>query len=120
MSIAEMIEQLAGDLKNYATTESIFGEPMEIQGATIVPVCRMSVGYGGGGGEGEEGSDGDKGSAGGAGGGVSIEPAALIVAKDGEVSVVAIKNRESKLDTLIETIPKTIEKLTREKDKDEG
>ncbi len=112
MQIAEMIEQLADDLKSYASTSSIFGEPIELQGATVIPVSKMSVGYGGGGGEGKEGSSGDRGEGGGAGGGVKIEPAALIIAKDGEVSVVSIKARESKFDSLIEMIPEAVEKFS--------
>ncbi|MCF7876169.1 sporulation protein [Candidatus Bipolaricaulota bacterium] len=112
MKVDEMIEQLADDLKSYASTSSIFGEPMEIQGATVIPVSKMSVGYGGGGGEGEEGSSGDKGGGGGAGGGVKIEPAALIIAKDGEVSVASIKAKESKFDSLIEMIPEAVEKFS--------
>jgi len=123
MKIDEMIEQLAEDLKSYASTSSIFGEPMELNGATVVPVSKMSVGYGGGGGEGEEGSSGDKGGGGGAGGGVKIEPAALIIAKDGEVSVVSIKAKESKFDSLIEMIPEAVEKFSKkqcETEEEEG
>jgi len=119
MQITEMIEQLADDLKSYASTSSIFGEPIEIQGATVIPVSKMSVGYGGGGGEGEEGSSGDKGGGGGAGGGVKIEPAALIIAKGGEVSVVSIKDKESKFDSLIEMIPEAVEKFTKKKSEKE-
>lgn len=116
MFIAEMIEKLADDLKSYASTEAIFGEPMELQGTTVVPVCKMSVGYGGGGGSGEDQSGEEKGSGGGAGGGVKIEPAALIVAKEGEVSVVAISGKGTKFDSLIEMIPKTVEKFTEKKE----
>ncbi len=111
MEIAEMVEQLADDLKSYASTSSIFGEPIELQGATVIPVSKMSVGYGGGGGEGEEGSSGDKG-VGGAGGGVKIEPAALIIARNEEVSVVSIKDEKSKVGSLIEMIPEAVEKIS--------
>jgi len=117
MEITEMIEQLADDLKSYASTSSIFGEPIEIQGATVIPVSKMSVGYGGGGGEGEEASSGDKGGGGGAGGGVKIEPAALIIAQDGEVSVVPIKAKDSKFDSLLGMIPEAVEKFSKKKDK---
>lgn len=120
MRIDEMIEQLADDLKSYASTSSIFGEPIELQGATVIPVSKMSVGYGGGGGEGEEGSSGDKGGGGGAGGGVKIEPAALVIAKDGDVSVVSIKGEGSKLDSLIEMIPEAVEKLSKKSGEDNG
>jgi len=125
MNIAEMIEALAEDLKSYASTQAIFGEPMELQGNSVVPVCKMSVGYGGGGGEGSDESGKGSGSGGGAGGGVKIEPAALIVAREGEVSVVASGKKESKFDSLIELIPEAVEKIAnkakeKKKEKEEG
>ena len=119
MEIAEMIKQLADDLKSYASTSSIFGKPMELNGATVIPVSKMSVGYGGGGGEGEEGSSGDKGGGGGADGGVKIEPAALIIANKGDVSVVSIKAKESKFDSLIEMIPEAVEKFSKKQSEKE-
>ncbi len=111
MKISEMIESLAEDLKSYASTDAIFGEPMQLKESTIVPVCKMSVGYGGGGGEGRDEEDSSVGSGGGAGGGVKIEPAALIVESKGDVSVVAIGEKGSKFDSIIELIPEAVEKI---------
>ena len=116
MIVQDVLRQLAEDMKQFAKTETIFGEPIEIQGNTVIPVCKMSIGYGGGGGEGEgEGTDekkrGGKGTGVGAGAGVKIEPAALIIAKEGKISVVGIRAKGSKLETLLEMLPETIEKL---------
>jgi len=120
MIVQDVLKQLAEDMKQFAKTETIFGEPIEIQGNTVIPVCKMSIGYGGGGGEGEgtdEKKRGGKGTGAGAGAGVKIEPAALIIAKEGEVSVVGIRAKGSKLETLLEMIPETIEKLKAKKTK---
>ena len=120
MIVQDVLRQLAEDMKQFAKTETIFGEPIEIQGSTVIPVCKMSIGYGGGGGEGEgtdEKKRGGKGTGAGAGAGVKIEPAALIIAKEGEISVVGIRAKGSKLETLLEMIPETIEKLKAKKTK---
>ena len=120
MIVQDVLRQLAEDMKQFAKTETIFGEPIEIQGNTVIPVCKMSIGYGGGGGEGEgtdEKKRGGKGSGAGAGAGVKIEPAALIIAKEGEVSVVGIRAKGSKLEALLQMIPETIEKLKAKKTK---
>jgi len=120
MIVQDVLRQLAEDMKQFAKTETIFGEPIEIQGSTVIPVCKMSVGYGGGGGEGEgtdEKKRGGKGSGAGAGAGVKIEPAALIIAKEGKISVVGIRAKGSKLEALLEMIPETIEKLKAKKTK---
>jgi len=120
MIVQDVLRQLAEDMKQFAKTETIFGEPIEIQGNTVIPVCKMSIGYGGGGGEGEgtdEKKRGGKGTGAGAGAGVKIEPAALIIAKEGEISVVGIRAKGSKLETLLEMLPETIEKLKAKKTK---
>jgi len=123
MIVQDVLRQLAEDMKQFAKTETIFGEPIEIQGNTVIPVCKMSIGYGGGGGE-AEGTDekkrGGKGAGAGAGAGVKIEPAALIIAKEGEVSVVGIRAKGSKLEALLEMIPEAIEKLKAKKTKEAG
>ena len=120
MIAQNVIKQLAEDLKLFAKAETIFGEPIEIQGNTVIPVCKMSIGYGGGGGEGE-GVDPKKGkgkgSGAGAGGGVKIEPTALIIAREGKVSVVEIQSKGSKLEALLEKVPETMEKLVAAKEK---
>ena len=120
MIVQDVLRQLAEDMRQFAKTETIFGEPIEIQGNTVIPVCKMSIGYGGGGGEGEgtdEKKRGGKGTGAGAGAGVKIEPAALIIAKEGEVSVVGIRAKGSKLEALLEMIPEAIEKLKAKKPK---
>ena len=118
MIVQDVLKQLAEDLKSFGSTETIFGEPIDVQGNSVIPVCKLSVGYGAGGGEGE-GEGGDKkggqgtgkGSGAGGGGGVKLEPAALVIAKDGEISVVGIQTKESRLGKLLEMLPEVIEKV---------
>ena len=120
MIVSEILKQLGADLKNFASSDVVFGEPVELEGTKIVPMSKLSVGYGGGGGEGE-GKDSKSGSGegygGGAGGGVKMEPVAVIVVKDGEVSVAKIGKKESKLESLIDLIPEALEKIKGTKEK---
>ena len=125
----DIFNKLSTDLRSYADSDTVFGETIDLEGAKIVPVCKLSVGYGGGGGEGE-GKDekskaGGKGHGGGAGGGLKIEPVAIIVSVDGEVSVASIGGKESKLQSLIDLIPEALEKFKgsspkSEEEKEEG
>ena len=122
MIVSEILKQLGEDLKNFAKSDIVFGEPIELEGTKIVPMCKLSVGYGGGGGQGEgrdEKSAGGEGYGGGAGGGVRMEPVAVIVAKDGEVSVAKVGGKESKLKPLLDLIPEALEKLKGGKEEEE-
>ena len=122
MLVEDVLKTLAGDLKTFAKTETIFGDPLEIQGTTIIPVSKISMGYGGGAGEGQGSDDkhgSGKGTGGGAGAGVKIEPAALIIAKDGDISVVGVQ-ASSKWGELIELIPEALQKFMEAKGKESG
>jgi len=120
MIVQEVLMQLAEDLKRFAKTETIFGEPIEIQGNTVIPVCKLSIGYGGGGGEAgkDEKETSGKNIGVGVGGGMKLEPAALIIAREGKISVVGIQAKKGKLEALLGMIPETIEKLVKGKGKE--
>jgi len=114
MITQDVLKQLAEDLKQFARTETIFGQPITIEGSTIIPVCKVSIGYGSGGGEGEGGAGqkgAGKGTGSGGGGGVKVEPSALVIVKDGDVSVVTISSKGAKFEALLEKLPLAIEKL---------
>ena len=65
----ELIEQIGEKVGRSAQVSTIFGEPVERQGVTVIPVAKARFGFGGGGGQGsrDEGSGGGGGGGGGAG-----------------------------------------------------
>lgn len=109
----QIIKTLMDEIKTIARSETILGEPITVGPTTIIPVCRILLGFGAGGGEGEmEGKKGG-GSGGGGGGGVRVEPAAFIVIKGDEVTVMGAK--PGKLEGLFEAVPGIIEKIQKVK-----
>jgi uncharacterized spore protein YtfJ len=75
---ATFIEGLAERLGARAGATAVFGEPVEREGVTVIPVARTAWGFGGGAGEAEEG--------GGQGGGGGARSTAIgyIELRDGE------------------------------------
>src|SRR5436190_169345 len=121
MVVQDVLKQMAEDIKHFTRTETIFGEPIEIQGNTVIPICKVAIGYGGGGGEGEGPAQpkiGGKGAGAGGGAGLKIDPAALIVARDGKISVIQIGGSESKVGSLLDKIPEMVERMRTAKGKD--
>ena len=104
----ELIKSILDELKAIAKTETIVGEPITIGDKTIVPVCKITLGFGAGGGTGGA-KDKGEGSGSGGGGGVAIFPAAFIVIKGDEVSVLGVK--PGKWEYILEAIPGIIEKF---------
>ncbi len=105
----QIIKTLMDEIKAIARTETILGQPITVGGATIIPVCRIMLGFGAGGGEGEMEEKKGGGSGGGGGGGVKVEPAAFVVIRGEEVTVMGA--RPGKLEGLFEAVPGIIEKI---------
>jgi len=112
----QILKTLLDEIKTIAKTETILGEPISIGSNTIIPVCRILIGFGAGGGEGEM-QEKRGGSGGGGGGGVRVEPAAFIVIRGEEVTVLGTK--PGKLEGLFEAVPGIIEKIQQIKAKRE-
>ena len=111
-SVSDLIKSVVGELKEVARSETVIGQPVTIGDRTVVPVVKISFGFGAGGGQGEAGTTG--GFGGGGGGGAKIEPAAFIVMdKDG---IKLLPLGKGKWDAIIDAIPGIAKKLGKLKD----
>ena len=72
----QFLEKLAERVGSKATIKAVFGDPIERNGTTIVPVAKVRWGFGGGTGTGpsSEAADAPVGTGTGAGGGATAEP----------------------------------------------
>jgi uncharacterized spore protein YtfJ len=77
MNATEMLQRIGESLGSTATVKSVFGEPIHVEGKTVVPVAKVAYGFGAGGGSGTRGS-GEGGEGGGGGGGVRAFPAGVL------------------------------------------
>src|SRR5438034_8881887 len=71
-----LLERIGETVGQRAQVSTMFGEPVEGEGVTVIPVARARFGFGGGGGSGSR--EGDEGSGGGGGGGVAVGPIGYI------------------------------------------
>jgi uncharacterized spore protein YtfJ len=78
---AEVLERLAEKLGSKASVSAVFGDALTREGITIIPVAKVSFGFGGGVGRGHR--QGDIAQGGGGGGGASAAPAGYIEITDG-------------------------------------
>lgn len=124
MEPTDLLKALVEEVRKLADTSVIIGEPITVAGNTVIPVTRLMVGFGGGSGSGEGGDESKKqqgrGAGGGGGGGVRVEPAAFIVAKGDELSILAAPGKRGAASELFEHLPDLVEKLleaTKEKSK---
>jgi uncharacterized spore protein YtfJ len=100
-------------MRQVAKTETVIGEPIEVAGNTILPVSRITMGFGGGTGHGEGGDEAkhNTGEGEGGGGAIRVDPAAFIIIKEGKVEVQAVPAKRGALDELFERMPDMLDKV---------
>jgi uncharacterized spore protein YtfJ len=101
----EILDALMKNLKDLISTKSIVGEPITVGKTTILPVMKVSLGFGAGG-PGELLKN-----AGGGGGGVSITPVGFLVVEEGRAMM--ITPQSGRWDWIIESIPDLVERMAK-------
>jgi uncharacterized spore protein YtfJ len=84
--VTHFLDQLASRLGGRATAQAVYGEPVERDGITVIPVARVGWGFGGGAGRGksQDQPDNGEGSGEGGGGGAAVRPLGYIEISDGK------------------------------------
>src|SRR5438309_11479366 len=94
MGSVMLLQSLKDGILSQASVKAIYGEPIEAQGKTIIPVARIPYGYGAGAGTGGVGDTSAKGEGGGGGGGVRAVPVGVIEVSDQPTRFVPISDRK--------------------------
>ena len=110
-TLPNMLENTIAKIREMVDVNSVIGEKIVVGDTTIIPVSKVSVGFGGG------GSDYTKDAnafGGGAGGGVKVHPICfLIVGKDGNVRMMPVPTpANTTADRLVEMVPDTLDKIS--------
>jgi uncharacterized spore protein YtfJ len=112
LGVEATIKEIAGELERIATTKTVVGDPITAAGKTIIPISRISMGFGAGGGEGKR--DTESGYGGGGGAGAKIEPVAFIMLSEEEARIFRLSERSdagSILSSIPDLVPEIMDKL---------
>ena len=108
-NLGSLMETTMQNIKNMVDVNTVVGEPIFTpDGITLIPVSRVTYGFGGGGAEFAQ----SKGYGGGTGCGVKVEPVGFLVVKDGGVRMLnVIPPANNTLDRIIDMVPGLVEKV---------
>ena len=111
--LPNMLESTIQKIREMLDVNTVVGTPIETQdGVTIIPVSKISVGFGGGGSE-FANKTGAEPFGGGVGGGVKVSPVCFLVVKDGNVRMLSVPTpANSTTERIVEMIPDTLDKIT--------
>lgn len=122
--VENLVKTTLGELEKVLSTRTVVGEPITVEGATIIPLISVGFGFGAGGGEGRgEAKQRGEGSGGGTGGGAWVRPRAVIIIDKGGVRIEPIMGGMSyAIERMGEAVPRMVEKFMekREERKKEG
>ena len=109
-SITAVMESSMAKIREMVDSNTIVGEPITTpDGVTLIPVSRLSFGFGCGGGD--YGKQPDKLGAG-AAAGVRVEPMAFLVVKDGVTRMLPVAAPAiSTVDRAIELVPQVLDRV---------
>ena len=110
--LPNMLESTMQKIREMVDVNSVIGETITTpDGVTIIPVSKVSVGFGGGGSD-FASKSGENPFGGGVGGGVKVTPICFLIVKDGNVRMMPVAEPASTTaDRIVEMIPDTIDKL---------
>jgi len=120
MSVEDLIKTMMQEFREIVKTETVVGKPMVVGETVIVPVSKISFGFGAGGGKGGGKEEGGSGT----GGGGSVEPVAFIVIHKGKAQLMPLEDKGMSIGKLLGMAPDVLKKVKefrekREKKKEE-
>ena len=112
--LPNMLDNTIQKIREMVDVNSVIGEPITTpDGVTIIPVSKVSVGFGGGGSDFANKKGGENPFGGGVGGGVKVTPICFLIVKDGNVRMMPVATpANTTADRIVEMVPDTIDKLT--------
>ena len=114
-NLPNMMESTIQKIREMVDVNSVIGNPITTpDGITIIPVSKVSVGFGGGGSDfvSKNPNQQENPFGGGAGGGVKVTPICFLIVKDGNVRMMPVAApANSTADRIVEQIPDTLDKI---------
>ncbi|MEJ2107165.1 MAG: spore germination protein GerW family protein [Acidiferrobacteraceae bacterium] len=94
--IENLFGKAVGEIERMLNTKTVVGDPITVEGNTLIPLISVGFGFGAGGGEGTDPAKG-AGTGGGTGGGGGVKPVAVVIINQDGVRVEPIKGSAASL-----------------------
>ena len=114
--VSDLMSNTMEKIREMMDANTIVGKPIEIGGVTVVPVCKISIGYASGGtdfAQKNQKTNKDNSFGGGAGMGVNVTPISFLVINEGNVRIIAAEQPASNtVDKVIDLVPNVVDKVS--------
>ena len=111
-NLPNMLQDTISKIREMVDVNNVIGEPIVVGDITIIPVSKVSVGFGGGGSDYVKNVGTGEPFGGGVGGGVKVNPICFLIIKDGNVRMMPVAAPASTTaDRIVEMVPDTLDKI---------
>ena len=111
-NLPNMLQDTISKIREMMSVNDVVGEPIVVGDVTIVPISKVSVGFGGGGADNAKAANKDA-FGGGMGGGVKVQPICFLIVKDGNVRMMPVPvPANTTADRILEMVPDTLDKIS--------
>ena len=115
-NLPNMLENTIAKIREMVDVNSVIGTPITTpDGVTIIPISKVSVGFGGGGSDfsHKNPTNAELPFGGGVGGGVKVSPIAFLVVKDGNVRMLPVASAPNTTsERIVEMVPDLLDKIS--------
>ncbi|MCQ2097147.1 MAG: sporulation protein [Fibrobacter sp.] len=111
MAIEKIADTLLEKLRFITQADTVIGKAIQAGDTTIVPVSRVSVGFGIGGHQ-------NKGETSASGGGATVEPVAFLVINGEDVRIMPISKDTTLMTKIMDIVPDVVGKIAKKKKAD--
>ena len=107
--IENLLKTTLAEVERLLNTRTVVGDPITVEGNTIIPLVAVGFGFGGGGGSGKGQKTGNlEGLGGGSGGGGGVKPVAVVIINKDGVRVEPVRRGAA---TMIEKVGEAVGKI---------
>lgn len=127
--IRDLMDTTMQKIREIADVNTIVGQPLQVEGVTIIPVSRVSMGFASGGSDftgKNQKPEADNAFGGGSGAGINIIPVAFLIVKGESVKLMPVAPPAgTTVDRVVEMVPEVMDRVTnfindRQKKKEEA
>lgn len=124
-SIKSLMDTTLESIRTTIDANTIIGDPIKTENTVVVPISKVTIGFGIGGGEYSKCSiskdkhdENDSNFAGGSAGAITVQPVAFVVVEEGETRLMSLDHNINMIDNILNVTPKILEKIQKLKNND--
>ncbi|MDD5581903.1 MAG: spore germination protein GerW family protein [Candidatus Marinimicrobia bacterium] len=111
----QTLEKLLDKAHEFLNTKTVVGDPIYVEDVTLIPISKISVGFGSGDHNNKKSSSNDSSISEGFGGGMIINPIAVIAVHEGHAKLMMLSEKDHEVSKILDLVPDLLDRFAPKK-----